>query len=793
MAAAGPARGSGLAVVLLVGLVAGSLGGGGHPSTGLLATHDGPAEPLGPCVGCGDTPPARPSVATIDWQNVTAEQFGNLPPARTGASLAYDVEQGEAVWFGGCGPSACTSSQTWLDRNSTWTNVTQNLTDAPAPRTGAMMTYDPNGPAVLLVGGQLDGNDTGGQLTNDTWEFSGGAWTRQPVCPGNASSCLEPLAEGSLGFDANRSVNASVLFGGCVAVAACTAFTNETWWFNDTSRLWEAESPFPPVGAPSARVGAAMAYDPALPALVLFGGTGRCGSENCTESDTWTYAGGNWTNVTATFGGVLPTGRVFGSLIWDPVRNEMLLAGGSTSRGGPAANSTYVLTCPGASRPCTWSGPVAGVEVTGSAAASNASGLDPILVGGELATGGVTNATWAYSALPDLNIAVAPAPQEVGTPVYLNGSAVGSVDPTFRFAWGDGTSGSSSSGHLVHVFAVEGVYNATVVLADPNGSANIHTLQLFVHPGPAADLIVSFPAVDVGFRDTFTASPVLGNGTTPYNFTWNFGSGQAQYGASVYHTFATPGNVTVTVDLVDAYGLRGSASAIVSVAPTPTVTIVPEFSVDGRGAADAGVSTTLLAKVVGGTAPFNFTWEFGDGGAGYGPGPTHTYGAAPVVRLVSVSLADSGGDTVATTTNVSVSPTPVVTGIATSPGVPTAGTAVSFEATTTGGVGNGTFAWTFGDGTVGTGADTSHSYGASGTYTATVWWNDSAGGSSSRSVSVSVGPSVSALAGFLLNPLVLSAILIAAAAVTVLVVRSRRRPRAPEAAEDPPTSEPSRT
>jgi hypothetical protein len=722
---------------------------------------------------------AEPSTATDDWQNVTPEQFGDLPPATEGASMAYDVADHGAVWFGGCGANGCASNETWLYRNSSWTNETANLTVAPRPRSGAMMDYDPNARAVVLFGGHVEGPGVGNQLANDTWEFANGVWSEQSSpCAVNSPACLNPSSDGSFAFDANRSVNSSVLFGGCYAFLSCTAFENETWWFNGTAGRWLLESGFPSVGAPSARVGAAMAYDPRLQGLVLFGGTARCGSANCTESDTWTYAAGNWTNVTATIGGTPPPGRVFGSFTWDPALNAMLLSGGRGSPSGPPSNSTYFLTCDSPGAACDWSGPlgIAGTGLTRAAVASNSSGLDPMFVGGESATGVVTNATWVYSALPHLNVAVAPAPQEVGQPVYLNASAPDSVDPEFRFLWGDGTSVQSPTGDLVHEFPTAGAYNATIAVVDPNGSANVDYLQLLVHPGPEATIIVSYPGVDVGVRDTFTAAPVLGTGTTPYNVTWNFGSGAVEFGASVYHTFFTPGNVSVTASIVDALGLPASASVNVSVAPVPTVSIVPQFSAGGRAVADSGVSTTLLAKVVGGTAPYNFTWQFGDGGVGFGLGPTHTYGAAPVVRTVSVTLVDAGGATVAGTTNVSVAPTPVVTGISTSPSLPTAGATVAFAVATSGGVAGGSFLWTFGDGSTGSGANATHSYGAAGTYTVTAWWNDSAGGSASRSLNVTVGPSVSALAGFLLNPIVLTLIIVLAAATTALVVRSRQKP-----------------
>jgi hypothetical protein len=784
-------------LVALLGLPAAFVGAQTPTSPGGAPTP----RTISACAKC--PPPAggttRSNAAAIDWRNVTPEQFGALPPASAQASMAYDVADQEAVWFGGCPATGCASNQTWVYRNSTWSDLSRNLTVAPPPRSAAMMDYDPNAHAVVLVGGHVEGPGAGNQFSNDTWEFSGGAWTRlSSPCATNAPACLNPQSSASFAFDANRSVNSSVLFGGCFAFLACTTLDNETWWFNGTSGRWLLESAFPPVGAPSARAAAAMSYDPTLQALVLFGGYGRCGTANCTRSDTWTYGAGTWTNVTATFGAG-PPGRVGGSLTWDAGLGEMLLSGGTGATGGAPSNSTFALRCAGPGARCNWSGPLAvtGTGLSGAAAAANSSQLDPMFVGGTNANGTATNATWVYSALPHLDVAVAPSPPEVGRPENLTVYAVDSVGPTFRVLWGDGASVGSSSGNLVHTFSAPAVYNATVAVVDRNGSANIHDLELIVHSGPAVTIIVLYPGVDVGIPDTFTAAPVLGNGTTPFNITWNFGTGPPLYGASVVHAFPTVGNQTVVASIVDALGLRTRAVTNVSVAAAPNVTILPQYVVGGRPVADSGVSTSLLARVNGGTAPFNFTWEFGDGSEGYGPGPSHSFGTAPATRPVSVAVTDAGGGQALGSAKVSVAPFPTIASIATSPVIPTAGGTVEFAATLAGGVGTGTVDWTFGDGSVGSGANATHPYRSAGTYVATAWWNDSAGGSAVRSVNVTVAPFVTPLLGFLLNPIVLSGILILAAAGVALYARSRRRrslaaeaPPAPELPTTPPPAGP---
>ena len=741
------------------------------------------------CSTCGiPATPIRPAQAAIAWQDVTPEQFGQLPPAAYGASLAYDSRDAEAVWTGGCAPGGCPSAETWTYSSARWHNLTAQLAGPVPTEYGGMIAYDPRAQAVVLTGGLVT-VAAGVVPTNTTWEFSSGAWSHlaggcdSPVSPVRA--CRDPMAWASFAFDPDPAVNRTVLFGGCGSVdclgpGGMTVFANWTYWFNGSTGDWSYRTPLSGPN-PSARGGAAMAYDPSAGGLVLFGGEGACGLTPCTLNDTWLYRNGTWSNVTSTFAPV--TGRVparaFGSVTWDAALGELVLVGGQDLPSGAFVNATAVLDCASLGH-CHWAVlPIASTPLVAEGAmAGDSTSLNPILVGGTVLSGTTpTNATRTYSALPDLNVAVEPAPQEVGQPVYLNASAVGSIQPSFDFHWGDRVAELSTSGHGVHVFAGAGVYNASVAVVDPNGSANLHTLQLFVHPGPNAQIVVFLPSVDVGVADEFTAVPVLGTGALPYNVSWNFGTGPIVYGTSASHAFVSPGNVTVLASYVDALRLRGTTQTVVHVAAQPVVTIVPEFVDGGQAVADAGVPTTLTAAVTGGTAPFNFTWQFGDGTSGYGLGPSHTYATGSTAPRASVTVADGGGGGANATLAVRVAAALQVTDLSVSPGSPIVGGSATFTAAPTGGDGNATDVWTFGDGARAAGVSASHTYRSVGTFTATFWTNDSAGSSASREVTVTVASSGSVLLGFLLNPLGIAGLLLVLAAIGAGVFRWRRSRR----------------
>ncbi|MCI4325043.1 MAG: PKD domain-containing protein [Thermoplasmata archaeon] len=748
------------------------------------------AEVLRPCGPCAPSERAAgsPSAAILDWQNVTAERFGNLPPASAGASMVYDVGANDNLWFGGCADAGCTGNQTWLFANGSWTNETGNLSLTPPARAGAMTEYleylpqeNSNG-VPLLFGGDEPGPSGTTVLGNDTWLYQDGAWTNvtQP-CP-----CLPGLSYGSLAFD--PVANVSLLFGGCVASPSCADATGASWKFDAKSSAWVPVN----LTGPSARYGAAMAYDPDLQAIVLFGGAGPCGSGTCPESDTWTYTTTGWTNVTTTFGGSAPSARVDGTMIWDAASHELLLAGGSSSAGGLPTNSTYALACPIAGSACNWTGPLAaaGTGLTLSAAAANATGLDPMVVGGVNASGQVSNATWVFSALPDLNVGVTPSRPEVSQPVDLNATAVGSIDPAFAIHWGDGTTETSATGLARHVYAKAGTFDVEVAVTDPNGSANLHLLGVLVVPAPEGSIVVEFPTVDVGVSDYFTAVPALATGAPPFNFTWNFGAPPTEYGPSVRRTFTVPGPLTVVVAILDSDGLHGSNATTVVVTPDPSVNVTPQYTVAGVAVAERGVPVSLLAHVASGSGPFNLTWDFGDGSQGWGVGPSHVFSTTAATVSVRVDVLDSGGGSASADLVVHIVAPLAVQRLAESPATPTSGSSVQFTVDLTGGAGAETFAWSFGDGATATGVENvSHTYGTAGTFIAKVSVDDGAGGEAQAQISVPVTASpAAAVVQVLSDPWVvlgLGAVVVGVVAVYVRRRSSRSGPP-PDAPENPP-------
>jgi len=158
----------------------------------------------------------------------------------------------------------------------------------------------------------------------------------------------------------------------------------------------------------------------------------------------------------------------------------------------------------------------------------------------------------------------------------------------------------------------------------------------------------------------------------------------------------------------------------------------------GAAAFSAAPGTPVVGEAVTFTdassnQPTSWAWDFGDGkGSSWLQNPKYVYGAAGTYT-VTLQATDAGGTMATVSHTVTVaSPSAVLTAAFT---YILSGQAANFTSTSTGSP--TAYAWTFGDGTTGTGATPSHTYAADDIYTVTLTITGAAGTSNfSQSVIV---------------------------------------------------------
>ena len=486
---------------------------------------------------------------TFSAGNWSELNLSYAPPNRDEASAVYDPLNGCAVLFGGerlggsygsLGPL----NDTWTFTGGTWTNLTGNLTQAPTPRAGSPMVWDGGDHYALLVGGFGTSGNLSGNLS-EVWTFVNGSWTKVGSAPG-----LRP--EGAMAYDAADGY--VLYFGGSYP----TYLTNETWKYR--AGTWTSISSNV-TGAPAARVGAAMVYDPGLGGVLLFGGLGEPTTDHYLNyNDTWLYHALNWTLLSPASG---PSPREYAHLAFDAGDNVTVLFGGYNFSYGTYSD--------------TWAlGP------SGNASSSNGTG-------------------WAQAA-PHLRASL--ANDEVGVPVALTAGGVQGSNATFSYA--GLPLGCTTEDVAVLSCTPLQIGNYTIVLTVNSyaGSAAATILLHVVSPPTISAVGVSPALTEVG--GTITVSALVQSGVPPFQYQYTgLPTGCAGASSAAFScTVGSTGSFTIGVAATDSLGVIATGSTSLEVRPAVAVAGVglsPE-------ATDAGQSVTISPTIQGGLGPFIYAY-----------------------------------------------------------------------------------------------------------------------------------------------------------------------------------------
>lgn len=236
--------------------------------------------------------------------------------------LAYDARGGYVVYF--------RLNETWIFDNGNWTDISRKVTGHPTERIGEAIAYDPASGTVVLFSG-LAAHGYGGLGLGDTWEFNGTAWT-------NLSLSIHPsyLFGAEMTYDAKDGY--LLLFGG--SSPGSMPQPNQTWEFSNGS--W---TQLHPKVAPPPRALEGLAYDAAAGYVLMYGGVTWAGSGfaqyGSALSDSWSFSGGTWTNLTAAASpasGPGPGARFAMAFDYDPSAKAIVMFGGSAD---PRATWTF--------------------------------------------------------------------------------------------------------------------------------------------------------------------------------------------------------------------------------------------------------------------------------------------------------------------------------------------------------------------------------------------------------------------------------------------------------------------
>lgn len=623
-------------------------------------------------------PAAGPANGTGNWSLILPASNGSaaLPAARQLQAMAYDPADGYVVMFGGGNVNPGTQQgDTWTFSNGSWTNL--NLSVNPEPRRSASLVWDAADGYLVLFGGLYPGDylSTSAQY-QDTWSFVHGAGTNRTAAMINGTNTPSARWNAQMAYDPGRS--ATILFGGCTSLA-CASSLNDTWsyaggsWTNVTANVG---------GAPPVRGTATMLWYPPDSALFLFGGSTPA---QTVYGDTWELGAAGWGSLSPP---TSPSARGDAWVIYDNSTSQVVLFGGfsyTLSPSGVAVNDTWTyangtwtnqtLTHPVAPSP-RW-----GMEAAGAYDTATGCGY---LFGGADTNDVNLGDTWVYNC-PSL---VSSGPGGGGPPpsLELNVTPGGSSSPlTFRA-------------------------NATLA---PLAAPGNFSLQLAAEPVGNSSPVWTFLAT------TWDGSTLSVNGTLPAAGAYEVTGIADTEVAGVWTVLST---VQVSLTVVAGGGSAPTVSLAVSPSGGPAPLEVSIAVAANGGAAPYNLSLCLVLPTANTSACASSTMLTGwDGSTYLAALSINTSGNSTVFVSVVDTLGASTNASAAISVGAPVVAAPLIVGVGvTAPAVTTSlGATYEFLTRVSGGAAPLTIQWAFGDGTSGSGmanAVTPHTYIASGTF-----------------------------------------------------------------------------
>lgn len=274
---------------------------------------------------------------------------------------------------------------------------------------------------------------------------------------------------------------------------------------------------------------------------------------------------------------------------------------------------------------------------------------------------------------------------------FTNNSSPNAVN--FLWDFGDGTA-VSSLGDTTHTFTNGGVNDTNFVVrliaqtAFGCADTTYDTITVYPVPVPSftSDAVVDCGPVTVNFTNT-----TVGGGLT---YFWDFGDGSPIVNdTNPTHIFQNQtlfiNNYNVSLVVVSQGGCRDTNTQVIQIYPEPQFTF--------QAVPDSGCSplSVTFPAVVGAV---DYIWDFGDGGSGTGPSPTHVYvnnTTNDLVFTVRLIAQNSFGCTDTTFGNVTVYPSPTANfSLDTTVGCQPFPVTITNSST-----GANSFSWTFDDGT----------------------------------------------------------------------------------------------
>ena len=289
--------------------------------------------------------------------------------------------------------------------------------------------------------------------------------------------------------------------------------------------------------------------------------------------------------------------------------------------------------------------------------------------------------------------------------IHFISTSYGGVAP-YTYYWNFGDGNSSTQQHPTHSYPNNTSFTRCLTITDANGCDT--TICDVVYSSCLVSCDAQFTYSYVACDSIWFIPNSLGS---QYDYYWDFGDGSTSISSNPAHQYTSNGTYTVVLYVIDS--LAGCSNAY-----TALVDVNCGFTPCGVNGAFASYVDSVNCNVYftstafGGTAPYSYYWQFGDGTTSSGATPTHQY-ATQGTYTPCLTITDANGcdTTICNVVNAYCTP-PACNAMFTYTYVSC--DSVWFIPNSTGS--QITYYWDFGDGGTSSGTNPAHQYSSNGTY-----------------------------------------------------------------------------
>ena len=254
------------------------------------------------------------------------------------------------------------------------------------------------------------------------------------------------------------------------------------------------------------------------------------------------------------------------------------------------------------------------------------------------------------------------------------------------------------------------------------------TQAVTINPEPVAALTA--PSVCSGASMAFTDQSTVSSGSIT-TWAWDFGDGGTSTTQNPTHTYNGAGaNFTTTLTVTSAQGCSNTITQQVTTIEAPVAAFSSTVNCVNDPVVFTDQSTVSFGSIT------NWNWNFGDGNTSSLQNPTNLYSTASTFNVTLIVTSNNG---CTNTITQQITPSAPIAAYTYTSGCLNSLTNFTDQSTiNTGSIVN--WNWDFGDGSVGTTQNASHTYSTTGSFTVVLTITSNLGCTSTSTQQVSVSP-----------------------------------------------------